>query len=304
MPICMQACNEKAKKIDNMRFRLLKKITIKMLVLLFTAIHGMEKQIDFLKVDGILVESERPGSLKFNIAWLLALGKIRPRELLLPNDLIELIKQFKLLLSCNIISQNQLKFIINFVNNPHFEFDSYFQNIISKYNYISFSGQSDKQNVLNHILLLACQAGDIGLVSLMINLGADINARSTNGCTALIEASKFGYGSVVDILLNGGVDVNAEDNSGESTLIWATINGHKGIVKKLLKSNVDVKSKDKKGNTALMWAVYYERKKIVKMLIKSNADISAQNNSGNTALTVARLRANKEIVKLLIKSGA
>lgn len=62
---------------------------------------------------------------------------------------------------------------------------------------------------------------------LLVGSGADINARSPNGRTALHIASSQGHGHIVDLLLEKGADIDAEDNHGETALSIAEHFGFK-----------------------------------------------------------------------------
>src|ERR1039457_3059798 len=48
------------------------------------------------------------------------------------------------------------------------------------------------------------------VVQLLLDRGADVNARDRDGKTALHGASRFGHREVVELLLEKGIDVNAK----------------------------------------------------------------------------------------------
>ena len=48
--------------------------------------------------------------------------------------------------------------------------------------------------------------------------GADVNAKSDKGATALMAASKIGHGKVVQAVLAEGADVMAKSNEGRTAL--------------------------------------------------------------------------------------
>lgn len=85
-------------------------------------------------------------------------------------------------------------------------------------------------------LLFSSQKGYTSLVKLLLEKGADVNAKTPNKNTALILASANGHVSIVEMLLDRGVNVN-EKNGKYSALMYALENGHGNVVETLL--NVD-----------------------------------------------------------------
>src|SRR2546429_27864 len=68
-------------------------------------------------------------------------------------------------------------------------------------------------------------------------------------------ATKRGLGGVVRLLLEKGADVNAKTNYGETALHWASENGHEAMARLLLQKGADVNAETNDGGTALRWAV-------------------------------------------------
>jgi ankyrin repeat protein len=159
-----------------------------------------------------------------------------------------------------------------------------------------------------------------GAMKMLIEAGADVNARDNTGETPLMyvvdaEAAKE--------LVEAGANINARDNDGQTPLIhavrgwkseairslnaadelgpWGVIvaeNWQLDTVKFLLQAGAETNAADHAGKTALMHARDTE---VVKALLASGADANAKDNSGRTALLDA---GNIESMKALIAAGA
>ncbi|MBI5249866.1 MAG: ankyrin repeat domain-containing protein [Desulfomonile tiedjei] len=70
-------------------------------------------------------------------------------------------------------------------------------------------------------LLEACEKGKIKWVRLMVDQGADLNAKNAMGATPLMVAAGKGHLELVTLLLNKGADPGAKDSKGFTALGWA-----------------------------------------------------------------------------------
>jgi uncharacterized protein len=122
--------------------------------------------------------------------------------------------------------------------------------------------------------------------------------------TALHVASRNGHTEIVEMLLEKGADVNAKTNEGITALIRASEKGHTETVARLLEKGADVNAKDSDGWTALMWASRNGHAETVTILLEEGADVNAKDNYflGSTALDIAIKKEHPEIVKLLKQS--
>jgi ankyrin repeat protein len=187
------------------------------------------------------------------------------------------------------------------------------------------ANESSQKTLDKNNLLLAAKDGHIDIVKLLIDKGADVNAKSSNGWTALMLASETGYIDIAKLLIDKGADVNAKSSNGWTALMLASKAGHIDIVKLLIDKGVDVNTNRDIGTTALVSASGAGHIDVVKLLIDKGVDVNAKDNHirkvimyaypahprkilkrnmGMTALMSASGAGHIDIAKLLIDKGA
>ena len=151
-------------------------------------------------------------------------------------------------------------------------------------------------------LMQAANAGDLETLKVLIARGANVNAKATNGGTALMAAARNKCVSCLELLLARGADVTAATKRGITALAFAAPYGNTEIVKMLLEKGAEINSKDDGGYTPLMLAAYSDflNAAVVKMMLEKGATIDTRGNDGETALTLARKKGNTEVVQLLL----
>ena len=114
----------------------------------------------------------------------------------------------------------------------------------------------------------------------LLRLGADIDARSSKGKSALHCAAKAGFLKVIDLLIEKGANIDAIDNKGETPLfeaIRSTIKNREKLhraMESLLKKGADPNIKNNKGMSPLQVAQKMRREnadKIVSLLKQHGA---------------------------------
>lgn len=126
---------------------------------------------------------------------------------------------------------------------------------------LSISSSVPAQNAqqeLNDQMWEAVRKGDVALVTVLLDKGADVNAKFRYGTTALFKAAERGHTEVVKVLIARGADVSVKDTFyGATAMTWALNNKHVGAVGALLEkdeASVDsvLSTGAREGNAALV----------------------------------------------------
>ena len=106
------------------------------------------------------------------------------------------------------------------------------------------------------------------------------------------------------LLLDLGAKVDRRDTQGRTSLHWAALTGEKQYLEFLLEKGADINAPDGEGDTPLHVAARHGREDIAALLLTHGADVSARNRKGQTPLMLAEEKGYKGIADLLRKHGA
>ncbi|KAL1628534.1 hypothetical protein SLS56_005879 [Neofusicoccum ribis] len=156
-------------------------------------------------------------------------------------------------------------------------------------------------------LHLACKLteGSLGVIRLLLQHGANVNAQDAESQAPLYEACTAGCGEAVELLLGQKADVNDDDVNGQTALHAAIHAGSLPIVKQLLDHNnnqlvynLREKLKDDKKASRRLDAY---RTLVEKEAKEVNAvNLLAKNLNKQEALTYAAFRKEFEIMEYLL----
>ena len=95
-------------------------------------------------------------------------------------------------------------------------------------------------------LMYAAGHNTIEVINILLHAGAEVNAKEKNGMTVLMYAVKWSYRSIptseiVDVLLDAGAEVNARDECGTTALMAAAAGCDAEVVAALLRGDSDAK---------------------------------------------------------------
>lgn len=133
-------------------------------------------------------------------------------------------------------------------------------------------------------LMAACEGASEDLVALMLQAGADPNSRGYNGETAYLYAARYTTPSVLTRLERSGADPKAKDDLGRGALLWASFQSNERVVLYLLSKGADPNEIGKDRLTPLLVARTDSARKI---LLDAGADASVRDLDGGSVLTRA-----------------
>jgi ankyrin repeat protein len=152
----------------------------------------------------------------------------------------------------------------------------------------------------------AAQHGNIELMQLLLDAGADTERRDFNGDRPLQWAARAGQAGSIMLLVAAGSPVNsADDRYGVSPLHLAARSGYPAAVRILILAGADLDAADQSNGTALHEAALIQEPETVRLLLEAGADPDiAGDILQETALHIAAARQEASIVRLLLAAGA
>jgi hypothetical protein len=148
-------------------------------------------------------------------------------------------------------------------------------------------------------LVSALQRGDLVQVKLYLNAGISVNHQFDNHVgTPLSIAASHNRLALAEFLLELGANVDKRVSEGYSPLHWAAFFGHTQMADLLLRKGASIDKLDNHDCTPLMLAVSRGHSSMVYLLLMHGANQALGNRKG-TPMEIANKRGAKQIVDML-----
>src|SRR5215510_2963318 len=135
----------------------------------------------------------------------------------------------------------------------------------------SSAGQS--QNGPQDRLYSAIRANDLRQIKTFLDEGLSAKAEGPDGITPLMVAAETGSLDAMKMLIDRGADVNAKNTYGSTALMWSVTDPKK--VRLLLDHGADVNVAARSGRTALIIASYANPSaEVVRILLAKGANVA------------------------------
>lgn len=145
-------------------------------------------------------------------------------------------------------------------------------------------------------LMSAAGLGDTEVVKLLLDRGASVSAKDSEGNTAISAAAYYLRSEVVELLIERGADINNKDWFGQTVLMNAAGNGAPDTVRFLLDRSANLDVQNRNGTTALMFAMAFKHPDIAQLLLENGANSQLKDHRGRTAEAYRKFGYPKEYI--------
>ncbi len=164
------------------------------------------------------------------------------------------------------------------------------------------TGFGDKNTA---VLMLSAWKGYSEITDMLIDAGAELEAKDNAGWTAIIYGTTAGKKAAVQSLISAGAKVNARFGDKNTTVLMLSAwKGYSEITDMLIDAKAELEAKDNAGWTAVWWAVWTKHPHIVNLLVGAGADVDSKNKDKEPMVIWATLNQDIEAIQLLIDAGA
>ncbi|KAM9358027.1 CARD- and ANK-domain containing inflammasome adapter protein [Symphorus nematophorus] len=157
-----------------------------------------------------------------------------------------------------------------------------------------------REDVLGSTLFSAVKQNHDGVVTVLIDSGANVNMTDKQGYTPLLLSAELGHTEVFRVLVakEAKLDVTLSDLS--SALHLAVHSGSMPIVQTLLEMGLDPNVTGPKAQTPLHLAAHCNRPELVDVLLRAGAQVNAVTSDGLTPLHIASQQGHlRPVIQLL-----
>ncbi|XP_072029397.1 uncharacterized protein [Amphiura filiformis] len=154
----------------------------------------------------------------------------------------------------------------------------------------------------------AAASGNVDQIHELLETGIEVNARNSEGRSALHTAATSSQSNVCSLLLHAKADPNAVDNDGRCPIHIASRNGDLENSSLLIEFGADVNAMDRDGRTPLHIVAANGYPELCKLLIdagkENGLEINQTDMYGQTPLSMAKVNAHQDVFKILEDAGA
>jgi ankyrin repeat protein len=155
----------------------------------------------------------------------------------------------------------------------------------------------------------AASRGDHAAVRRLIAQKAPLDAKDSEGRTALLLAVAGGHTEAGLALIDAGADIDAVASNMDTPWLLAGARGRTALLQRMWPKGPNLKLRNRFGGSALIPACHYEHLETVRFLLTTRIDVNLVNNLGWTCLLEIVILTNggpvaASITQLVLEAGA
>jgi len=152
----------------------------------------------------------------------------------------------------------------------------------------------------------AVRDDDVGAVATLLETDPGlVRATDDDGRTALHHAATYGHANIALILLDAGADIDAREEDGETPLHYAAWRSEVDVAELLVEFGADLEIRNDWGRTPLLIVARETgNAEMARRLIDAGAVVNLRDEGGESPLDLAAWRGFSDLVNLLLDEGA
>lgn len=167
------------------------------------------------------------------------------------------------------------------------------------------NGVDRKSEGVKLAFFYACDTGQVHLLRRFLLAGVSVNLTDNQGLTALVHAAALGNLSMLKLLMNHGADPNIASVSGATALM--AVGDNEPLVQFLIDSGSSIDAINNIGQTAVFSAVTRKQKRKLEVLLQNRANPNIRDRNGISAVEAAKQlpesESKREILSLFVRFG-
>ncbi|KAL6914840.1 hypothetical protein FSST1_012600 [Fusarium sambucinum] len=154
-------------------------------------------------------------------------------------------------------------------------------------------------------LICSTRKGSVDAARILLDHGANIEAKNAFGQTALLSAVFRCDKDMTQFLLDHGANIEAKTDSGQTAFVIAVFRHGEDTARLLLDHGANIKAIKDDGDIVILSAIFgHENKDTAQFLLAHGANIEAIKDAGQTALQLAVILNDKAMIQILLDRGA
>jgi ankyrin repeat protein len=149
---------------------------------------------------------------------------------------------------------------------------------------------------------IAAFTGRADVIRVLVEVGVDVNKKYNISAFAI--AAYQGFVEVINVLFELGFKVSGPGVQGYYPVHAAAFEGHVEVIRILVKHGADINTSGPDGLTAVFIATHNGHVQTIKALFEQGADINSPNSDEVTPINLAARHGLVEVVKVLCELGA